>query len=178
MKIRLRLWQKDDSHKLAELANNIHIWNNVRDRLPHPYLLQHAEEFIHYCTSQPVPTVMAIEADDQLAGCIGIELQTDISRISAELGYWIGEPYWGKNIATTAVAQMTDYTFAYFPQIIRLFARVFEYNKASMRVLEKNAYKLESVQKRSVIKNDRILDDYVWVKFRNGDNGQPAHTSS
>lgn len=171
MKVSLRLWQKDDAPTLAELVNNIHIWNNVRDRLPHPYLLQHAETFIHHCTSQPVPTVMAIEADDQLSGCIGIELQTDISRISAELGYWIGEPCWGKNIATTAVAQMTDYVFAYFPEISRLFARVFEYNKASMRVLEKNGFHLESVQKRSVIKNDHILDDYVWVKFRDEHNG-------
>ncbi len=109
---------------------------------------------------------MAIEAGGELAGCIGVELQTDISRISAELGYWIGEPYWGRNIATMAVAQMTDYTFAYFPGIIRIFARVFEYNVASMRVLEKNGFHREAIHKHSVIKNHRVWDDHLWVRFR------------
>ncbi|MBX3239915.1 MAG: GNAT family N-acetyltransferase [Chitinophagaceae bacterium] len=166
MKVRLRLWSRNDNMALAELANNINIWNNLRDRLPYPYQLQHANEFISHCLLQPSPTIMAIEADGILAGCIGVEMQTDISRISAELGYWVGEPFWGKQVATIAVRQMTEYTFSYFPQIIRLFARVFEFNKASMRVLEKNGFHLESIQKRAVIKNDRILDDYVWVRFR------------
>lgn len=166
MKVHLRLWDKKDNHALAELANNIKIWNNVRDRLPHPYELKHADEFIYYCIMQPSSTIMAIEADGNLAGCIGIELQTDISRISAELGYWIGEPYWGKNIASTAVAQMVDYSFAYFPEISRLFARVFEYNTASMRVLEKNGFHREAILKQSVIKNNQIWDDHVWVTFR------------
>ncbi len=165
MRVTLRLWKKSDSQNLAILANNIHIWNNVRDRLPHPYEKRHAEEFIQYCLQQPLPTIMAIETDGELVGCIGIELQTDISRISAELGYWIGEPYWGKDIATVAVKQMTEYTFAYFPEITRLFARVFEYNTASMRVLEKNGFHLEAIHKKSVIKNNRIWDDHIWVRF-------------
>ncbi len=166
MKVHLRLWREDDTPQLTELANNIHIWNNLRDRLPHPYLPEHAAAFIQYCNAENAPAVLAIEADGQLAGCIGIERQTDVSRVSAELGYWIGEPYWGKNIATMAVAEMTHYVFAYFPLIVRLYARVFEYNKASMRVLEKNGYHLESIQKKSAIKNNRILDEYIWVKLR------------
>ncbi len=166
MQVTLRLWQKKDRFLLAELANNIKIWNNVRDRLPHPYTLQHAAVFIKYCRKQDPPHILAIEAEGLLAGCIGLELQDDISRISAELGYWIGEPYWGKGIATEAVQYMLKYTFETFPELIRIYARVFEYNKASMKVLEKNGFHLEAVQQRSAIKNNTITDEYIWVKFR------------
>ena len=166
MQIVLRSWQKKDRLLLTELANNIKIWNNVRDRLPHPYKVQHAAAFIKYCRKQEPPHILAIEAEGQLAGCIGLELQDDISRISAELGYWIGEPYWGKNIASEAVHHMLEYTFKTFPELIRIYARVFEYNKPSMRVLEKNGFHLEAVQQKSAIKNGRITDEYVWVKFR------------
>jgi RimJ/RimL family protein N-acetyltransferase len=166
MQVTLRPWQKKDRFILAALANNIRIWNNVRDRLPHPYTIQHASAFIKYCRKQDPSPVLAIEVEGQLAGCIGLELQDDISRISAELGYWIGEPYWGRGVATEAVKQMMEYIFEAFPVLSRIYAKVFEYNKASMNVLERNGFHLESVQKKSAIKNNEIIDEYVWVKFR------------
>lgn len=166
MQVVLRQWQKADRYVLAELANNIKIWNNVRDRMPHPYNLHHASTFIKYCRKQRPPHVLAIEVNGDPAGCIGLELQDDISRISAELGYWIGENYWGRGIATEAVKQMLEYTFTTFPRLIRIYARVFKSNTASMRVLEKNGFHLESVQHRSAIKNNMITDEYVWVTFR------------
>lgn len=166
MEVVLRPWQRDDRYMLAELANNIKIWNNVRDRLPHPYQLAHATAFIKYCRKQHPPHILAVESDKKLAGCIGIEMQEDVSRIAAELGYWIGEPCWGRGIATVAVQQMMDYVFDAFPHLIRIYARVFEFNTASMRVLEKNGFHLESVQQKSAVKNERIVDEHVWVKFR------------
>lgn len=166
MLVTLRSWQRKDQQPLAALANNINIWNNVRDRLPHPYKIQHAKVFINYCRKQNPPQILAIECGEQLAGSIGIEIQEDIARISAELGYWIGEPFWGRGIATDAVRQMLEYTDVHFPHLVRIYARVFEYNKASMKVLEKNEFHLESIQKKSAIKNNRITDEYIWVKLR------------
>ncbi|HRP56212.1 GNAT family N-acetyltransferase [Agriterribacter sp.] len=166
MRVTLRTWQKKDRPALAALANNIRIWNNVRDRLPHPYTIQHAGAFIKYCRKQDPPHILAIEVNGQLGGCIGLELQDDVSRISAELGYWIGEPYWGRGVATEAVKQMLEYTFDTFPVLSRIYAKVFEYNKASMKVLERNGFQLESIRKRSAIKNNEIIDEHVWVKFR------------
>ncbi len=166
MQVTLRPWQKKDRFILAALANNIKIWNNVRDRLPHPYTIKHARAFIKYCRSQDPPHVLAIDVNGQLAGCIGLELQDDISRISAELGYWIGEPYWGRGVATEAVKQMLEYTFETFPVVSRIYAKVFEYNIASMKILEKNGFHLESIQKKSVIKNNEIIDEHIWVKSR------------
>ena len=165
MRISLRPWQKPDRHRLAGLANNMRIWNNVRDRLPHPYTLQHADAFIAYCAAQKPPHVLAVTVDDQIAGCIGLEMQTDISRLSAELGYWIGEPFWSKGIATEAVKQVLEYTFQSFPSLVRIYAGVFEKNAASMRVLEKAGFYLEGIRRRAVVKNEVIMDYYIWVKF-------------
>ena len=162
----MRPWQKPDRHILAGLANNIRIWNNVRDRLPHPYALQHADAFIAYCAAQKPPHVLAVTVDDHIAGCIGLEMQTDVSRLSAELGYWIGEPYWNKGIATEAVKQMLEYTFQNFPSLVRIYAGVFEKNTASMRVLEKAGFYLEGIQRRAVVKSEVIMDYYIWAKLR------------
>ncbi|MBX2922322.1 MAG: GNAT family N-acetyltransferase [Chitinophagaceae bacterium] len=166
MHVELRMWEKSDRQALAALADNILIWNNVRDRLPHPYKIQHASEFINFCMLKKPASVLAIHAEGALAGCIGLELQEDISRLTAELGYWVGEPFWNKGIATEAVKQMMEYTALHFPFLVRVYARVFEHNKASMKVLEKNGFHLESIQKRSAVKNNVILDEYVWVKLK------------
>lgn len=164
MQVGLRTWRKSDRLILAELANNINIWNNVRDRLPHPYQLQHADEFIAYCLVQKPPHVLAITVDDNIAGCIGLEMQTDTSRLNAEIGYWIGEPFWNKGIATEAVLQMLKYTTENFPSLVRIFAGVFEKNIASMRVLEKCGFYLEGIQRKAIVKNNVIYDYYIWVK--------------
>lgn len=168
MLVSLRAWEKNDREILATLANNIKIWNNVRDRLPHPYTLQNADEFIRYCIAPEIPFVLAIEADGKLAGCIGLEMQEDVARISAEIGYWIGEPFWGKGIATKAVAHMMDYVAEHFSCLVRIYAKIFEYNTASMKVLEKNGFHLECIHRKAVEKNNKIRDEYVWVKFIDG----------
>ena len=165
-RILLRPWRRNDLRILTQLANNFNIWVNLRDRMPHPYNTRHAEAFIAYCEKQKPIHVFAIECEDEVVGSIGLELKDDVYRISAEIGYWIGEPYWGKGIATEAVRQMTDYCFREFPLIIRLYAEVFENNKASMKVLEKNGFHMEGIRQKALIKNKIILNDWVWVKFR------------
>lgn len=165
--VNLRVWKKNDRAILAELANNINIWNNVRDRLPHPYQLKHADKFIVYCLAQKPPYILAITADDHIAGCIGLEMQTDTAALTAELGYWIGEPYWNKGIATEAVKLMLEYIDNNFPILIRIYAGVFENNIASMRVLEKCGFYLEAIHRKAVVKNNVISDYYLWVKLRN-----------
>lgn len=163
MEVSLREWKKSDRAILAALANNINIWNNVRDRLPHPYQIKHADEFIAYCIAQKPPHVFAITVDNDIAGCIGLEMQTDTARLSAELGYWIGEPFWSKGVATEAVKQMLAYTTEHFPFLVRIFAGVFEKNVASMRVLEKCGFHLEGILRKAVVKNNMICDCYLWV---------------
>lgn len=163
--VSLRPWQKDDRQSLAVLANNFEIWKNLRDRMPHPYLPAHAAQFIHYCSRLSPPSVLAITAGDQFAGCIGLEPQDDVYRFNAELGYWIGEPFWGKGIATQAVATFLSYVHETFPHLHRIYASVFEYNLPSMRVLEKNGFHLEGIRKKAVFKNGAYWDDHLYVLF-------------
>ena len=164
MKVILREWKKSDSTALAKIANNKKIWDNVRDRLPYPYTEQDAKEWLALVKKQKIVTTFCIEADGELTGSIGFTLKEDVYRKSAEIGYFIGENFWGRGIATEAIRQLVDYIEKKF-DLVRIYAEVFEYNKASMKVLEKNGFYLESIRKKAAIKNNIVINDFVWVKI-------------
>ena len=107
----LRPFRSEEMDRLALLCNNKKIWDNVRDVLPHPYTIKDASEFICLCRLETPQTTFAIEYCGELSGCIGLVPQADVYRLGAELGYWIGEPYWGKGIATKAVELISAYGF-------------------------------------------------------------------
>lgn len=165
MVIVIRQWRNEDLQELVSQANNVNVWNNLRNYFPHPYTEEHGKAWLEKVVDALPAINMAIEADGKLAGGIGLILNGDVYIKSAEIGYWLGEQYWGKGIATEAVRQMTEYAFYYF-DLVRLYAEVFETNKASMRVLEKNGYYLEGVRRKAVFKNDVLMDDYIWVKLK------------
>ena len=150
-----------DKIRLAELCNNKKIWDNLRDLIPYPYTEKDAEDFILLCQNENPRLTFAIEYMGEFAGCIGLVRQTDIYRLSAEIGYWIGEPYWGKGIATAAVKFLVDYGFNVLG-LIRIYSGVFEYNAASQKVLEKAGFQLDCILKNSVIKNGRIFNEYRY----------------
>lgn len=161
----IRSWKQEDLDDLVFHANNINIWNNLRNYFPHPYTEEHGKLWLDQVADSTPLINLAIDVDGEAVGGIGLILNGDVYIKSAEIGYWVGENYWGKGIASEAVRQMTEYTFYYF-DIIRLYAEVFENNKASMRVLEKNGYYLEGVRRKAVFKNETLMDDYIWVKLR------------
>ena len=135
----------------------------MRDYIPHPYTLDDAEKFIaDQSNLSPVQNFAVLHGPD-LAGGIGITLRSDVYKMNVELGYWVAEPFWGKKIATEAVRQMTEYVFENFA-INRIVAEVFEYNRSSMRVLEKNGFFLENVSRKGVLKNGLLVDNFFWVK--------------
>jgi RimJ/RimL family protein N-acetyltransferase len=160
--IYLKPWAIEDAIILAESLDNIKIWNNLRDYLPSPYTLEDAQTFIEKQKDLFPLQNFAIVCDEQIVGGIGINLLSDIYKMNVELGYWIAEPYWGVGIATEAVRQMTPYVFENF-EINRIVAEVFEYNKTSMRVLEKNYFHLETVSRKGILKNSLLYDNYIWV---------------
>jgi len=164
MKVVLREWKKSDAEALAKIANNKKIWNNVRDRLPYPYSKKDAKEWLALVKQQRTVTTFCVEADGEMAGSVGFTMKEDVYRKSVEIGYFIGEEYWGKGIATEAIKQLIEYIQKNF-DVVRIYAEVFEYNKASMKVLENNGFYLECIRKKAAIKNNVILDDYVWVKL-------------
>lgn len=159
MECRLRKWRIEDKTALAALLDNRNILDNLRDGLPYPYTEKDAEEFIRamLAADSTKTFAFAIEADGKAVGSIGVFRQENIHFRTAEMGYYIGEPYWGKGIATSAVKQACQYVFEN-TDIIRIFAEPFAYNKASCRVLEKAGFIFEGVLRGNAVKNGRVLD--------------------
>lgn len=160
----LRPWCKEDAGQLAAIANNHKIWLNVRDRFPHPYTVGNALEWIASTKDQQPVQTFAILYNGVHAGSVGVILKDDVYRKSIEIGYFLGEAFWGKGIATRAVAMLIDHIKKHY-DVVRVYAEIFEHNLPSMKVLEKNGFHLEGIRRRSVIKNNVVMDDYVWVKF-------------
>src|SRR5205807_1394677 len=109
---------------------------NLHDLFPSPYTMSDARRWLTHVMSTPTKTAFAIEVDGQSVGGIGFMLKHGPAARSAEVGYWLGENYWGRGITTRSVLAITSYIFENFPYICRLYAQVFTWNKPSMRVLE------------------------------------------
>ncbi len=163
--IRLRPLRYTDRDDLARLANNQKIWKNLRDMFPLPYTVVDAENFIDTVKKQDPIVNFAIERNHEFTGVVGLFFQSDVYKKSMEIGYWIGEPFWGKGIATRAVSLAVNYAFESL-KMERVFASVFEGNDASKRVLEKCGFKLEGVARKAVFKTKKLLDEFRYGKLR------------
>ncbi len=150
----LRPYVEEDAPSLARLANDVTVWRNLRDAFPHPYRLEHAIGFIAYTRERPPGCHMAIVVGGEAAGGIGLKLGTDVERVSAELGYWLGAPHRGRGVMTEAIRAFTDDSFERFA-LTRIFALPFAHNTASCRALEKAGFTLEGTLRRSAIKDGR-----------------------
>jgi [ribosomal protein S5]-alanine N-acetyltransferase len=162
---RLRPWQPGDEASLVRHANNEKIWLNLRDTFPHPYTWQDAQTWVQYAPSFPNSLNLAIEVDGAACGGIGLLFQQDIYRRSAEIGYWLGEAYWNRGLVTAAVKMLSAFVFDHY-DICRIYAGIFAYNQASMRVLEKAGYQLEAVHRQAITKNGRTLDEYLYALLK------------
>lgn len=162
--IKLRPLHLSDAKRIAELADNEKISRNLRDVFPNPYTLADAENFLKKFTNQDPVTFFGIEYNGEYVGNISLVPGDDVYRKSAEIGYFIGEPYWNKGIVTTAVKLITEYGFNQLG-FIRIHTGVFEYNPASMRVLEKCGYTKEGVFRKSVLKQNKIWDEVRYSKI-------------
>lgn len=127
--------------------------------------MEHARTFLGWLAQQPSPTVWAIEVNREAVGGIGIELQSDVERVSAEIGYWLGEDVWGRGIATEALGAVTAEAFRRY-EITRLYAVPFADHPASVRVLEKAGYVREGLMRRSAIKEGKIRDQFLYATYR------------
>ena len=161
----IRSWHARDAAAIVRHANNRKIWLNLRDRFPFPYEMEQARTFLGWIAMQPSPTVWAIEVNGEAVGGIGIELHTDVERVSAEIGYWLGEAMWGRGIATEALKAVTAEAFKRF-DITRLYALPFADHAASVRVLEKAGYVREGHLRRSAIKDGKVRDQLLFAAYR------------
>lgn len=161
----LRPWREADVSSIVRHANNRAVWLNLRDRFPHPYTTADARAWIAAVSGEDPVVNFAIDVEGDAVGGIGLVPQPDVERCSAEIGYWLGEAYWNRGIATAALRAVTAYGFDRLG-FERIFAGVHEWNPASMRVLEKAGYSREAVLRRSVVKDGRVIDKVLFAALR------------
>ncbi len=157
----LREWRHGDEPSLVRCADNRKIWDNVRDAFPHPYTRESAREWISTGSRRERTLNFAIVAGGEAVGGIGLIFGTDVYRRCAEIGYWLGEEYWGQGIMTETVKAVVEYALGHF-DLCRIYAAVFESNNASRRVLEKAGFTLEARLKKHVTKNGKTFDELIY----------------
>jgi RimJ/RimL family protein N-acetyltransferase len=158
----VRSWRRSDAPSLATHADNRRVWINLRDRFPHPYRLADARAFIRAARARTPETLFAVVVGGAAAGGIGYTLHEDVERVSAEIGYWLGEAFWGRGIMTEALVAVTARAIRAHG-LTRVFAVPFEWNAASFRVLEKAGYVREGRMRRSAIKDGRVIDQMLYA---------------
>jgi [ribosomal protein S5]-alanine N-acetyltransferase len=161
-KCKVRSWYPHDVESVVRHANNRKIWLNLRDRFPHPYTRADAENWTKGAPSARPETSFAIDISGEAVGGIGFEIKTDVERHSAEVGYWLGEDFWGRGICTEALKTITPYAIETY-HLNRIFALPFSENLGSIRVLEKAGYKRECIMRQSAFKDGRFVDQILYA---------------
>lgn len=163
----IRKWRMEDAADLAVALNNQHILDNLRDGIPFPYTISDAEDYIEKMISANENEIIAraILADDKVIGSISVNRRDNIYVRTAEIGYYIAEPYWGRGIVTEAVRQICHYAFEN-TDLVRIDAAPFAFNRGSCRVLEKAGFQYEGTLRCNAVKNGRIYDMKMYALIK------------
>ena len=164
-KCQLRELRETDAEAIVQHANNRKIWRNLRDRFPNPYSLTDAHQWIEITASEIPQTTFAIVVNGEVSGGIGLIVGDDVYFRTAEIGYWLGEEHWGKGIIPEVVNAVAEYGFEHL-KLLRIWAQVFAWNPASMRVLEKCGFINEGLLRQSVFKDGTAIDAVCYALIR------------
>ena len=160
--ITLRKWEESDIEALAKYANNYNIAKFLTDIFPHPYTIEDTKAYISTVKDENPKKCFAIDLNGEAIGSIGIFPQTDIHRKNAEVGYFLSEEFWGQGVMPEALRQIVDYGFKTF-DITRIFARSYDHNLKSQRVLEKAGFTLEARFEKTLFKNGEFVDELIYA---------------
>jgi RimJ/RimL family protein N-acetyltransferase len=161
----VRPWQPKDATSLSTHLGNPKVTEQLLARHPNPYTVERALQWIELCRMEADPVNFAIANKTDAIGGVSLYLQRGVRRHSAEIGFWIGEPFWNQGIATQVVQAFVDYAFTRFA-LTRVFANVFSANTASIRVLEKAGFLYEGMAVKSVNKDERFMDELSYAIVR------------
>ena len=163
----VRSFRPDDAASITKHIGTYSVARNML-RIPHPYSLQDAEQWISTATRQDPQTNFGIAIDDQIVGGIGVEVNPSgvaACAHSAEIGYWLGETFWGCGIVTEALEAVSEWAFREL-RLVRLHAGVFARNHASARVLEKAGYALDGRLLAHYFRDGEFIDGLLYAKVR------------
>ncbi len=164
MNFELRKWSLSDVPNVFKYSNNKKITDNLRNAFPYPYRVSDAQNFVEQAVlnNETFQCCRAITVNGEAVGSIGLYLKSDVYRKSAEIAYWLAEPYWGKGIMSAAIKQICRYAFEKY-DIVRIYAQPYAYNTGSCRALEKAGFVLEGIMKKSIYKNGQYHDSCMYA---------------
>ena len=156
-----------DAPRLQALVSDRAIADTTAS-IPHPYPEGGAETFIathgpRWTAGTGIVFCAALRESDDLIGVIGLDLNP--ANDSAELGYWIGLPYWGKGYTTESAAAVVDFAFGVVG-LNRIYALHMTRNPASGRVMEKLGLQPEGLLRQAIRKWGRYEDLAVRSMLR------------
>ena len=162
----LRNWKNEDAERLALIANNKKLYDNLTDAFPYPYYLKDAEAYITFAQKEEnLSTLFAIEINGLVNGSMGAFVNKDIYRKNMNIGYYLAEEFWGKGIMPKVIKAFVKYLFENF-DINRVYAEPFTRNIGSRRALEKAGFKLEAELSNNVIKDGVIEGSCIYSVLR------------
>lgn len=165
--LQLRPWQPGDHDSLVRYGNDRQVWRNMTDLFPHPYTDADAAHWLAVANDPGENIFLAIDLAGEAIGGIGIIALDGNSHHTGQVGYWVGQPHWGRGVATCAARALKAHAFA-CERFKRLEAVVFEWNPASMRVLENAGFVREGVHRKSVLKDGQLIDSVIHAAIKGG----------
>jgi [ribosomal protein S5]-alanine N-acetyltransferase len=175
----LRSLDREDAPAMVHLAGANEIASTTLN-IPHPYAEHDALSFLEKANEdsrggRSVSFAISISPGRELCGAIGLTLADTHRR--AELGYWIGVPFWGRGYATEAASAVVEFGFATL-HLHRIYAHHFAGNTASRRVLEKIGMRHEGRFRQHIRKWDQFIDiENYGVLAEEFRNAGPARRS-
>ena len=159
----------NDIPALLEYCNDIEIYNNTL-LIPYPYLEKDAVAFLNWMDEKQkefnIPLVYAIRNDaEQLTGIIGLICKYKSDSHKEEIGYWMGKPFRGNGITTSALKTFVDYLFTH-TNYIRIEAQTYLHNAASQKVLQAAGFEMEGIMKKNFLKKGVYLDTRMYSRIK------------
>jgi [ribosomal protein S5]-alanine N-acetyltransferase len=162
MNFTMRKWKESDAEYFFKYSNNTKILENMRASFPRT--LEDCTAIIKTfsCHDETQQYCRAIVVNEEAVGSIALFLKKDLNCKSAEIAYWLGEPFWGKGIMSKAIEQLCQTAFEQY-DLVRIFAEPYAHNIGSRKALEKSGFILEGIMKKSNFKNGRFFDSCIYA---------------
>lgn len=166
MKTELIKWSGDLKKELMDLCNSVDR-RYLSDRIPEPYTDADADWWLGMVSEYDGVDGLfrSIVLDGKVIGSISVECKSDVYRHDGEIGYMLLTEYWSQGIMTEAVKLMCTEAFEKL-DIARITGIVYTENEASWRVLEKNGFVREGLQRKAACKKGKMHDIFLYGRLK------------
>ncbi|CAF2731965.1 unnamed protein product [Rotaria sp. Silwood2] len=159
------LLTNEDIPSLVKYYNNPILHANLLT-IPYPFTTKDGEDFIQKIKLNSLNLsrifTIRLQTNNELIGACGLRRSVKNER-RTEIGYWLGEPYWHGGLMPKVVKKVIEIIKNEWKNLVRIEAKIFPWNKASMRVVEKCGFIFEGVLRKHAHKNGQDIDQHLYA---------------